>query len=169
MDGLEWFMTKQPGAAQGVLLLVAVEAAPRGAGAYPCRVVGAVSPMAQGQIAAQAPDTGARISRLLATIGVPANLLGCAYLHTALRLVMEDASLRRSMTRALYPRVAQQHAASAGSVERAIRHAIAVTWARSGGDGYRSALGRLASFVGDRPTNAEFISQTAECLRLGAG
>ena len=35
-------------------------------------------------------------------------------------------------------------------------------------DGYRAALGRLASSVGDKPTNAEFLAQTAECLRLGA-
>ena len=51
--------------------------------------------------------------------------------------------------------------------ERAIRHAITQTFSR-GSDGYRAALGRLASSVGDKPTNAEFLAQTAECLRLGA-
>lgn len=167
MDGLEWWLTQQPGAAPGMLLLVAVDAAPRGAGAYPCRVVGAVSPLS-GEKSAPAQDEPARISRLLAAIGIPVNLLGCAYLQTALALVLADAALGRSLSRTLYPRVAQAHHTTASSVERAIRHAIAATWARSGGSGYRSALGRLASSVADRPTNAEFISQTAECLRLGA-
>ena len=60
------------------------------------------------------------------------------------------------------------HQTSPQSVERAIRHAIAQTFARGGSEGYRAALGRLASSVGDTPTHAEFLAQTAECLRLGA-
>ena len=64
---------------------------------------------------------------------------------------------------------AEKHNTTARSVERAIRHAIAQTFARSGGIGYRTALGRLASSVGERPTNSEFLAQTAEKLRLEGG
>lgn len=99
---------------------------------------------------------------------MPGNLLGCAYLRTALSLLLEEPALGRAITRSLYPRIAGMHQTSPQSVERAIRHAIAQTFARSGSEGYRAALGRLASSVGDKPTNAEFLAQTAECLRLGA-
>lgn len=160
MDGLQWML--QTGGE--TLLLVAVDArAADTPGAWPCHVVGTFTPPAP------APQSDAlRISHLLSEIGVPGNLLGCAYLRTALSLLLEEPSLGRAITRSLYPRVAAAHQTSASGVERAIRHAIAQTFSRVGAEGYRAALGRLASSVGDRPTNAEFLAQTAERLRLGA-
>lgn len=162
MAGLEWVMQNGGDA----LLLVAVDRhAADTPGAYPCRVVGTFSTLEQRSF--PAADDGQRIRRLLAEIGVPGNLLGCAYLRTALTLLLAEPGLSRTISRNLYPRVAEQHSTTPACVERAIRHAIAQTFAR-GGEGYRAALGRLASSVGDRPTNAEFLAQTAERLRLGA-
>ena len=161
MDAMQWMLQNSG----DTLLLVAVD--PRAAsdpGAYPCRVVGTFTPPAP-----LAPaDDGLRISRLLAEIGVPGNLLGCTYLRTALTLLLKEPELGRTITRSLYPRIAQTHHTSAQSVERAIRHAISQTFARCGSEGYRAALGRLASSVGEKPTNAEFLAHTAERLRLGA-
>ena len=163
MEGLQWALENTG----ETLLLVAVDrSAADTPGAYPCRVVGAFSPVERRIV--PAPDNALRVSRLLTEIGVPGNLLGCVYLRTALTMLLEEPALGRTITRSLYPRVAQQHATTAQSVERAIRHAIAQTFARCGTDGYRAALGRLASTVGDRPTNSEFLAQTAERLRLGA-
>ena len=161
MDGLQWVLER------GVqtLLLVAVDgAAADTPGSYPCRVVGTFSPVEQRF--SPVPDDAVRVSRLLAEIGVPGNLLGCAYLRTALTLLLEEPALGRTISRNLYPRVAETHQTTPACVERAIRHAIAQTFSRE--NGYRAALGRLASSVGDRPTNAEFLAQTAERLRLGA-
>ncbi len=161
MQGLEWLM--QNGG--DTLLLVAVDRhAADTPGAYPCRVVGTFSPLEQRFSSVQ--DDAQRVSRLLAEIGVPGNLLGCAYLRTALTLLLEEPRLGRTISRSLYPRVAEKHQTTPACVERAIRHAIAQTFARD--NGYRSALGRLASSVGDKPTNAEFLAQIAERLRLGA-
>ena len=160
MEGFQWYL--QSGGE--TLLLVAVSAEEEKPGAWPCRVVGTFSP---GTLPTPPADDALRISRLLTEIGVPGNLLGCAYLRTALSLLLREPALSRTLTRSLYPRVAAQHATTAACVERAIRHAIAQTFSR-GSDGYRAALGRLASSVGDKPTNAEFLAQTAECLRLGA-
>ena len=160
MDAISWTLET----AGETLLLVAVSAPQDKPGAYPCRVVGTFSP---GMLPCPPADDAARISRLLTEIGVPGNLLGSAYLRTALTLLLQEPRLGRTLTRALYPRVADQHATTPACVERAIRHAIAQTFAR-GSSGYRAALGRLASSVGDKPTNAEFLAQTAERLRLGA-
>ena len=163
MDGLTWLM-QNTGA--DTLLLVAVSgAAADTPGAYPCRVVGTFSPAELRAPAAQ-EDAASRVSRLLSEVGVPANLLGCAYLRTGLTLLLQQPALGRTITRSLYPRIAAQHDTTVRCVERAIRHAIAQTFARSGGMGYRAALGRLASPVGERPTNSEFLAQAAEQLRM---
>lgn len=165
MEALQWYLQN---AGTDTLLLVAVgKSAADTPGAYPCRVVGTFSPMER-KIMPDAPDDSARVSQLLSEIGVPANLLGCAYLRTGLTLLLQEPALGRTITRSLYPRIAQEHQTDARSVERAIRHAIAQTFARGGSINYRAALGRLASSVGDRPTNSEFLAQTAERLRLGA-
>ncbi len=158
---MEWYL--QPG--ENTLLLVAVDGrAADQSGAYPCRVVGTFTPPA-----ADRPAGDPRlITRLLAEVGIPRNLLGYAYLHTGLSLLLAEPALGRTITRNLYPRIAEAHHTSASSVERAIRHAIAQTFARDGSAGYRAALGRLASPVGEKPTNAEFLAQAAERLRLGA-
>ena len=161
MDGLQWVLER---GAQTLLLVAVDGAAADTPGSYPCRVVGTFSPLEQRFSPVQ--DDAQRVSRLLAEIGVPGNLLGCAYLRTALVLLLEEPRLGRTISRSLYPRVAEKHQTTPACVERAIRHAIAQTFARD--NGYRAALGRLASSVGDRPTNAEFLAQTAERLRLGA-
>ncbi len=161
MEEVTWYLQQE----NGTLLLVAVEGAATGAG-LPCRVVGTFNPSPG--VAPMPEKNTQRVSRLLAEIGVPGNLLGCAYLRTGLTLLMEEPSLGRRLTGELYPRIAEKHGATAPSVERAIRHAIGQTFARAGTEGYRAALGRLASSVGDRPTNSEFLAQVAERLRLEA-
>lgn len=163
MDGLQWVLQR----GTETLLLVAVDpSAADTPGAWPCRVVGEFSP--RGAAALPPAEDAARITRLLSDIGVPTNLLGYAYLRTALTLLLAEPALGRCISRGLYPRIALEHHTAPAGVERAIRHAIAQTFSRGGSAGYRAALGRLASSVGDRPTNSEFLAQTAERLRLGA-
>lgn len=188
MEQINWFMQREGGT--GMLLLVAVEGSPCGTGAWPCHVVGVVSPIPQAApdfpappapaamqehslLTAETPADGAAdipaiVTHLLTEVGVPSHLLGYSYLQTGLTLVHRDVTLRRAITRTLYPRIAQFHGVSPRSVERAIRHAIAAAWERGGESRYRRALGRLASCVGERPTNAEFIAQLSEKLRLSA-
>lgn len=160
---------------QGMLLLVAVEpgAAPLRPGqTTPCRVVGTLAPgmpqypAARGSGATARPDGEQRAARLLAAIGVPANLLGCRYLRTALRLLDENPQMRRGLMRTLYPQVALIHEATPKGVERAIRHAITQTWARGGEERCRQLLGRMSSCVGDRPTNSEFITLLSDRMAL---
>lgn len=164
MDGLQWMLET----GGQTLLLVAVDGrAAEQPGAYPCRVIGEFSALTRKETR-PAADESVRISRLLADVGVPTNLLGYAYLRTGLALLLEDPGLSRCISRSLYPRIAEKHGTTVSGVERAIRHAICQTFARGGSERYRAALGRIASSVGDRPTNAEFIAQAAERLRVGA-
>nr|MBR4281258.1 sporulation initiation factor Spo0A C-terminal domain-containing protein [Clostridia bacterium] len=147
----------------GLLLLVAVEGPMDGSQrAVPCRVVGRFDAVAPG--AAPPEDAQERITRLLRAIGVPTNLRGYGYLRTALRLAWEHPEVLRGLNRRLYPAIAREHAATPQAIERAIRHAIAVTWERGGSERCHQLLGRDFSCVGERPSNGEMITLLADYL-----
>lgn len=152
-------------AQEGMLLVVAV--APGAAGdALPCRVVGQIrtgSPFAPRERETPAE----RAAALLAAIGVPVNLRGSGYLRTALTLCMAQPRMLLGLNRHLYPAVAREHDASAAAVERAIRHAIAVTWARGGGERCRQLMGRACSCVGEHPSNGELLTLLSQWLSRG--
>ena len=99
--------------------------------------------------------------------GVPTNLRGYGYLRSALMLALERPETLRGLGRRLYPAVAREHGASVPAVERAIRHAIAVTWLRGGGERCRRLVGRECSCVGDHPSNGELLTLLAEWLARG--
>ncbi|MBQ7851163.1 MAG: sporulation initiation factor Spo0A C-terminal domain-containing protein [Clostridia bacterium] len=159
----------------GLLLLVAVEAEESvPARSLPCRVLGRVTPGApalagNGAEVREHPPAQERVSRLLTAIGMPPNLLGFGYLRTALTEALRRPELLRGLNRRLYPEVARRYGVSAGSVERAIRHAISQTWARGGGERCRRIMGRHVSPVGDRPTNGEMIALLADRLAMDGG
>ncbi|MBQ8554352.1 MAG: sporulation initiation factor Spo0A C-terminal domain-containing protein [Clostridia bacterium] len=132
-----------------------------GSAGTPCRLLQAKMPGHAGEHSA-----AWHVAAMLTGIGVPSKLLGYDYLRTGLLLLLERPVLGRSLTKGLYPRIAQEHEATTQSVERAIRHAIELTWQRGGAEAYRQSLGRWASPTGDRPTNAEFLSQVAESIRM---
>ena len=104
MDGLQWALQNTG----ETLLLVAVNpSAPDTPGAYPCRVIGRFFPPSAESAAPR--EDAVRVSQLLTDIGVPGNLLGCAYLRTALLLLLREPALGRTISRNLYPRIADQH------------------------------------------------------------
>ena len=101
-------------------------------------------------------DGGDSVPELLQRIGVPANLKGFRYLHKAACLVLADPLLMDAVTGKLYPAVAEAFNTTDSRVERDIRHAIDVAWAR----GDRSAFRYLFS-LRRKPTNAELIALLA--------
>lgn len=152
---------------RGLLLLVAVEPGENGDGrTIPCRVVGSLTPGSPFQMPENRQDPESRVTALLNAIGVPTNLRGYAYLRSALLLALSQPELLRGLNRRLYPAVAGEHGATAASVERAIRHAVASAWARGGGERCRQLMGRECSCVGDHPSNGELLTLLADRLLL---
>ena len=116
------------------------------------------------------PDDLERVvTSMMIQIGIPAHLSGYKFIRTALIAVVDRPELFSSLTRILYPEIARQFSTTASCVERAIRHAISLTWDRGGSENYRRLLGRHASTVGERPTNSEFLAQVSEGIRLKRG
>jgi len=69
-----------------------------------------------------------KIHKVLLSIGIPPNLLGYAYIITAIELITQNPFYLRTMTKCLYQDIAIQYDVSVSSVERAIRNAISVGW-----------------------------------------
>ncbi len=66
----------------------------------------------------------------------------------------------------LYPEIAEKYKTTPSRVERAIRHAIEVAWARGQADVVESIFGYTISAAKGKPTNSEFIAMIADKLRL---
>ena len=110
------------------------------------------------------------VTEIIQKIGVPPNVKGYRYLRSAVMLATEDMTVLDSITKRLYPTVAQTNQTTPTRVERAIRHAITTAWDRQNGDSkfIEDKLHCKISFDGDRPTNSELIALISDCLRLSA-
>ena len=71
-----------------------------------------------------------------------------------------------SITKKLYPSIADKFDTSASKVERAIRHAIEVAWSRGNMDIINSLFSYTVSTGKGKPTNSEFIALIADKIRL---
>lgn len=80
--------------------------------------------------------------------GFKRNILGFRYLRTAIALSVKDIEIVYSVTKKLYPSVAEEYSTTSSKVERAIRHAIEIVYTEN------------------KPCNSEFIALAADEIRL---
>ena len=107
-----------------------------------------------------------KIANLMHEIGVPVHIKGHLYLREAIKLVVEDISLLGAITKELYPTIAKKHNTTSSRVERAMRHAIEVTWMRGATQNINNLFGYSLNAQKNKPTNSEFIAMIADKLRL---
>lgn len=108
----------------------------------------------------------AAITQIIHEIGVPAHIKGYHYLREAIGIVFEDVEILGSITKVLYPRIAERYKTTPSRVERAIRHSIEVAWGRGNMDAIRNVFGYTVSISKTKPTNSEFIAMIADRLRI---
>ncbi|MCI5823089.1 MAG: sporulation transcription factor Spo0A [Pararoseburia sp.] len=106
------------------------------------------------------------ITNSLVTLGVPAQLNGYKYLRVAIRLVVEDPTVVSAVTKKIYPVIADMYKASAPSVERAIRHAVEVSWNRGNVQEMDRLFGYTINHEKGKPTNSEYIAMIADHIRM---
>lgn len=106
------------------------------------------------------------ISKILHELGVPSHIKGYQYIRDAVSIVFENPDMIGGITKELYPSLASKHGTTVSRVERAIRHAIEVSWTR--GDFYlmEEIFGHSVDIDKAKPTNSEFIVTVADKLRL---
>ena len=81
---------------------------------------------------------------------------------------MENPDIINSITKKLYPSIAERFDTSASKVERAIRHAIEVAWNRGKIENINSIFGLTIYAKNEKPTNGEFIALVADKMLLDA-
>ena len=99
------------------------------------------------------------ISDLLHQAGMPAHVKGYYFAREAIRLSTLDMGYLTGITKILYPAIAKCYKTTPSRVERAIRHAIAISWERGN-------LETSEYFMAAKPTNSEFIALLSDRIRL---
>jgi len=113
-------------------------------------------------------DLDSIISNIIHDIGIPANIKGYVYLREAIIMVYNEFDLLGSVTKKLYPRIAEKYKTTSSRVERAIRHAIELAWKRGNIEYILDLFGYTIDINRTKPTNSEFIAMIADKLRLEA-
>lgn len=111
-------------------------------------------------------DLALTITDIIHQLGVPAHIKGYHYLRSAIVSAYHEPELLDSVTKQLYPRVAEQFTTTPSRVERAIRHAIEIAWDRGNLDTLNSFFGYTVNTCKGKPTNSEFIALITDKLRL---
>ena len=107
-----------------------------------------------------------KVTEILHRIGVPAHIKGYHYLRDSIIMCVETPEIINSVTKQLYPSVAEKYDTTPSRVERAIRHAIEVAWDRGDVEILNSYFGYTINNGRGKPTNSEFIAMISDKLRL---
>ena len=106
------------------------------------------------------------VTDIIHEIGVPAHIKGYQYLRSAILMAVQDMDILNSITKQLYPSIAEEYGTTSSRVERAIRHAIEVAWGRGSMDTINDLFGYTINAGKGKPTNSEFIALIADKIRL---
>lgn len=110
-----------------------------------------------------------KITTVFLSVGIPAHIKGYHYLREAIRMVFYNPELIGRITKELYPGIAKRFSTTPSKVERAIRHAIEVSWTRGKIENINKIFGFNVYGKNDKPTNGEFIALVADKLIVEDG
>lgn len=103
-----------------------------------------------------------KISNIFISIGIPAHIKGYQFLREAVKLAVEKPEIIGSITKKLYPTIAERFETSSSKVERGMRHAIEVAWNRGKIENINSLFGLKIYSSNEKPTNGELIALIAD-------
>ena len=106
------------------------------------------------------------ITNILHELGVPSHIKGYQYIRESIMIVYDRPEIVGGITKELYPEVAKKYDTTVSRVERAIRHAIEVSWNRGSWDLMEEIFGHSIDIDKAKPTNSEFIVTIADKLKL---
>ena len=106
------------------------------------------------------------ISKMLHELGMPSHIKGYQYIREAISMVYDNPEIVGAITKELYPELADRFDTTVSRVERAIRHAIEVSWNRGDWDLMDDIFGHSVDVDKAKPTNSEFIVTLADKLRM---
>lgn len=114
-------------------------------------------------------DLKISITKLLHELGMPSHIKGYEYIREGILILYDNPEIVGGITKELYPEIASKFNTSVSRVERAIRHAIEVSWNRGNIDLMEEIFGHSVDYDRAKPTNSEFIVTVADKLKLEFG
>ena len=105
------------------------------------------------------------VSQLLHNLGIPSHLKGYKYIRDGIMLIFNNDSVSL-VTKEIYPQIALKYETTPSRVERAIRHAIEVSWIRGDINLMEELFGFSVSCDKSKPTNSEFLTTIADRIKL---
>ena len=106
------------------------------------------------------------ITKVLHELGIPSHIKGYQYIREGISIIYERPDVIGGITKELYPELASKFDTTVSRVERAIRHAIEVSWNRGSWELMEDIFGHSVDIDKAKPTNSEFIVTIADKLKL---
>lgn len=106
------------------------------------------------------------ITKILHELGILSHIKGYQYIREGVSIIFERPETIGGITKELYPELASKFDTTVSRVERAIRHAIEVSWNRGDWELMEEIFGHSVDIDKAKPTNSEFIVTVADKLRL---
>lgn len=106
------------------------------------------------------------ITKTLHDLGIPSHIKGYQYIRDGVEILFERPDVIGGITKELYPELAERFETTVSRVERAIRHAIEVSWNRGDWNLMEELFGHSVDIDKAKPTNSEFMVTVADKLRL---
>ena len=130
------------------------------------RIEDIISPSKSNYAVAKNNQIEEKITNIFITVGIPAHIKGYQFLREAIKLAIANPEIINSITKKLYPTIAEKYDTSASKVERAIRHAIEVAWNRGKIENINNLFGIKVYSSNEKPTNGEFIALVADKMLI---
>lgn len=106
------------------------------------------------------------ITDLLHNLGIPSHVRGYQYIKEGILIVYKNGNNISYITKDIYPEVAKKFKTTPTRVERAIRHAIEISWNRGDLDLMEEIFGNSLNVNRDKPTNSEYLTTIADRLKV---
>ena len=106
------------------------------------------------------------ITKTLHDLGIPSHIKGYQYIRDGVEIIFDRPDIIGGITKELYPELADKFETTVSRVERAIRHAIEVSWNRGDWDLMEELFGHSVDIDKAKPTNSEFMVTIADKRRL---
>ena len=108
------------------------------------------------------------VTDLLHSLGIPSNIRGFQYIRDGILILYNSTTPITYITKEVYPELSRRYETTPTRVERAIRHAIEISWNRGDMDLMDDIFGNSLNLNRDKPTNSEYITTIADRLKVRA-
>ncbi len=107
-----------------------------------------------------------KVSEMLHNLGIPSHVRGYQYIRDGIMYLYYKNSYVSYITKEVYPEIAEKYKTTSSRVERAIRHAIEISWDRGDLNLMEDLFGHSIDYERSKPTNSEYINTLADRLKL---